>query len=581
MADLLTFQHRPVELLRAPPDATKITEHPLINSLLWTRQIRSAQELDYRLQNLIPFDHLKSVQSAANFLVQALMMQLKVVILGDFDSDGMTSTALMLLGLRALGFKQVDYFIPNRFEHGYGLAPQAVALVLKKRPELVITVDNGIVGFQGVQQLKAANVRVLITDHHLSETQLPNADAVVNPNQTGDTFESKALAGVGVAFYVLLALRAELRKQGWFKVRKEPNLAQFLDLVAIGTMADASYLDYNNRILVMNGLRRMQQGQMQLGLLAVLNTARLDYHQITSEDLVFGIAPRLNAAGRLSDANIVVELLTTPNQLRASQLAQKLEQLNDERRTLSQEMEQQAIVQLSASKSALPAAITLYQPNWHQGISGIVASRIKEKFERPVVIFAKNREGYLKGSARSVANLNIRDSFQQIKQKHPQLIEAFGGHAMAAGITLRPEALSDFISVWNQVVLEKTSKLDVISKPWQLDDYLDPSYLTLETARQLSQLGPWGNGFSEPTFFAPFKVQQVSSIGRHHYRLNLIMLEANVRPFEAILFNASSEQEALLRPQSILKAIFHLNISNYNNQSRLQLVLNQFESDAA
>ncbi len=599
----VTVQQHKIKIWGAPP-ATKqqptLSTHPLIHSILWNRGIRTPNELDYRLERLLPTAGLKQLPVAVELLYQALCQQQQVVVVGDFDSDGITSTALAVLALREFGLQHVHYFIPNRFEHGYGLTPAAVQLVQQQyHPNLIITVDNGIVNFEGAQKAKEAGIRIIITDHHLADASTPPADAIINPNQPGDAFGSKSLTGVGVILYLMLAFRQDLRQRGWFSDQRahnknEPNLAQYLDLVAIGTLADAAVLDYNNRLLIHAGLQRIRRGQTRLGILALLALTKRDASQISGEDIAFAIAPRLNAAGRLSDASLAAELLLTVNQLKAQQLAQQLELLNQQRKRISQEMEQQALTMLQEIKrpgqqqSALPT-IVLYRQGWHQGINGIVASRIKERFTLPTIVFSDAKDGAIKGSARSIAQLNIRESFQQLAQQQPDLIEYFGGHAMAAGIKLQLSKLPHFIDSWGQQVQQMLQALppDQQTGYLEVDDYLDATYLTLDTARQLQALGPWGNGFREPSFLGHFIIQKVDHLGANHLKMQLMLLNnqpsapdfsaqnastpQNTTLFEAVMFGVPAKQQLALQPNSQIYAIFKLAINNYNANQRLQL----------
>ena len=581
----VVINRRQVRVLCTPDDECRLDVHPLINNVLWNRGIRSLDDIDYRLEKLLPMDDLKQLPEAIELLYQAITQQKKVVVVGDFDSDGMTSTALAVLALQELGLESVDYFIPNRFDHGYGLTAVAVELVLSRfEPDLIITVDNGIVNYEGVQLAKDAGVQVLITDHHLANAELPVADAIVNPNQQDDAFGSKHLTGVGVILYLMLAFRKTLRLRGWFSTsgRREPNLAQYLDLVAIGTMADAAVLDYNNRLLVHEGVRRIRSGKTRLGILTILELARRDYSQVCSEDLTFVIAPRLNAAGRLSDAELVVKLLTTVSKPRAQKLANQLEQLNNERKRLSKEMERQAIEmvdEMRRSGERNESALVLYRERWHQGINGIVAARIKEHFAVPTIVFSDSKDGSLKGSARSVDGFDIRESFVQLSQQEPDLIDYFGGHAMAAGISIKLSKLAHFTELWRELVrrtigAEDDRYVGVI----EVDDYLSTDYLNLDTAKLIRQLGPWGNGFVEPSFYGYFLVEGVDRIGDSHLKLRLRLADSE-QFFEAVVFGSTKQQRLVLQPANWVHIIFKLAVNNYGGCDRLQLVVLEVKTD--
>lgn len=556
--------------------------NPLVDQVLYHRGVRSPLELDYRLERLLPADGLSQLPAALEVLTEALNKQQKIVIVGDFDSDGMTSTALAVMGLKDLGFSEVNYFIPNRFEHGYGLSPKVVDLVFERfHPDIIITVDNGIVSFDGVKAAKAKGLKVIITDHHLSSGQLPPADSVINPNQPGDNFQSKHLTGVGVALYLLLALRKKLRQLGHFNGSAGPNLAQYLDLVAIGTMADAAVLDYNNRLLVQEGLRRIRTKKTRLGILALLELARRKPQSLTSEDLVFVIAPRLNAAGRLSDANLAVELLTTLRQPRAQHLAFQIDRLNSDRKIISGAVESEAqelALQLrrAGGEQASWPGMVLYKAGWNQGVSGIVASRLKERFNLPVLVFADSKDGQLKGSGRSVEGIDMYQSFAKLAAKEPGLISFYGGHAMAAGISLPLASLKRFSVLWAKELEGMQSGAASAKDPQQavieVDNYLKPEYLNLENAKLLKSLGPWGNGFEEPTFLGKFNVEQVDRLVSNHFKLKL-KLDSYEPRFEGVIFNASTLDQERLKPKASAKMLFKLFISYYGNQEALQLLV--------
>ena len=426
----------------ANPEGTLAAQqlHPLLARVYTARGICAADELDLGLARLLPPSRLLNAERAAILLADAIAADSRLLIIGDFDADGATSTALAVSVLRSMGAAQVDYLVPNRFDYGYGLTPEIVELAAGRAPDLIITVDNGISSLEGVAAATARGIATLITDHHLAGRELPAADVIVNPNQPGCEFPSKNLAGVGVIFYVMLALRAELRRRGWFEQRTEPNLGHYTDLVALGTVADVVPLDRNNRILVAAGLQRIQAGQARPGIAALLEVASRNPRTVVAADLGFAVGPRINAAGRLDDMSIGIECLLSSDASRASALAMQLHQLNQDRRLIEGDMQAEALRELArlelAEEGEPPVAMTLYQPGWHQGVIGILASRIKDRLHRPTIAFADGDAGQIKGSARSIPGIHIRDILDAVAVRHPGLISKFGGHAMAAGLSL-------------------------------------------------------------------------------------------------------------------------------------------------
>ena len=425
---------------------------PLLTRLYAARGVQSVEELDKGLARLIPYRQLKGIESAVALLVEALEQRQRILFVGDFDADGATASSVGVLGLRMLGAAHVDYLVPNRFEYGYGLTPEIVAVALQRQPDLLVTVDNGISSVEGVAAAKAAGLKVLVTDHHLPGPELPAADAIVNPNQPGCEFPSKSLAGVGVIFYVLLALRARLRELDWFARTglAEPNLAELLDLVALGSVADVVPLDANNRILVHQGLARIRKGFARPGLKAILEVAGKQAARISSTDLGFILGPRLNAAGRLDDMSLGIECLLTDDAALAADMAQQLDALNQDRKAIEQGMQREALAQLKdLPLDSLPFGLCLFEPDWHQGVIGILASRLKERYHRPTIAFADAGDGLLKGSARSIAGFHIRDALDAVAARHPGLISKFGGHAMAAGLSLPQEHFGAFAAAFD------------------------------------------------------------------------------------------------------------------------------------
>lgn len=502
------------------PAALPDTLSPVLRRLYAARGVSAAQ-LSLDLAQLLPPQTLKGIDAAAALLQQALAQQSRIVVAGDYDADGATSTALAVLALRAFGAASVGYVVPDRFKMGYGLSPALAELAAAQGCDLLVTVDNGIASLAGVAHAQALGMQVLVTDHHLPGVALPSAEAIVNPNQPGCAFASKHLAGVGVMFYVLLALRARLRDSGWFATRSEPNLADYLDLVALGTVADVVKLDHNNRVLVQQGLRRIRAGRARPGIAALLQVAGRNTAQIAATDLGFTVGPRINAAGRLDDMRIGIECLLAPTLDAALPLAQQLDAFNRERRSIEHEMKETALLHIETQADAV--GVCLFDADWHEGVVGLVASRIKEKLHRPVIAFARAAEGdLLKGSGRSIAGLHLRDALAAVDAQHPGLIERFGGHAMAAGLTLPASHLDTFRAAFDAVC---TQWLDVsaLEQVIETDGALAADELHIETAQLLEQAGPWGQGFPEPLFEGVFEVLETRALGaqQNHVRYRL------------------------------------------------------------
>jgi len=556
--------------------------HPVLARLYAARAVQHADELDLSLERLLPPNVLKNMDAAVTLLAENLRAGQRILIVADFDADGATSCALAVRALRSMGAHDVRYVVPNRFEYGYGLTPEIVAVAAQQQPDLLITVDNGISSVDGVRAAKTLGMRVLITDHHLPGAELPAADAIVNPNQPGDDFPSKNLAGVGVIFYVMLALRARLRTTGWFVEKNipEPNLAHLLDLVALGTVADVVPLDHNNRILVAQGLKRINQGQTVPGIRALLEIAGRDpgnlgkagLHKnshITASDLGFVVAPRLNAAGRLTDMSLGIECLLTENEAAAFEMAKQLDTLNRERRTIEAGMQEQALEALDKLHldGDLPHGLCLFDESWHQGVIGILASRIKDRVHRPVIAFAKSNDDEIKGSARSVPGLHIRDALDAVAAHHPGLLNKFGGHAMAAGLSLPRAHFETFRSAFAEEVARHLSADDLTGKVLT-DGELLAADMTMELAQSLRAAGPWGQGFPEPLFDGHFEVLGSRVVGEKHLRLTLRQPQG--RSIEAIAFN-----RAALQPSagSRVEAAYRLDINSYQGNQTLQLVI--------
>ncbi len=515
--------------------------HPLLQRIYAHRGITEAWQLESGLSRLHACDGLSGMAAATDLLMHALEHGSRILIVGDFDADGATSTALAMRALRAFGARDAHYLVPNRFEYGYGLTPEIVAVGAGLAPDLLITVDNGVSSVEGVAAAKARGMRVLITDHHLPGAQLPAADAIVNPNVPGDDFPSKTLAGVGVVFYLMLALRTRLRAADWF-VRyglAEPNMARYLDLVALGTVADVVTLDHNNRILVEQGLRRIRAGQCVPAIPALLRFAGRAHERAVASDLGFAAGPRLNAAGRLQDMSIGIECLLCDDEERAAALAGELDELNRKRRVIESEMHGQALVALRVlddlRDDELPYGLCLFDAGWHQGVIGILASRIKERFQRPAIVFADAGEDTLKGSARSVAGLHIRDVLEAMATRNPGLITRYGGHAMAAGLTLPAAHFDAFRTAFELAVRAAITPEQRDSVQYSDGELNDADY-TLEVAQLLRMAGPWGQGFPEPLFEGDFEIVTHRPVGERHLKLK-------VRPrggaclLDAIVFN--------------------------------------------
>ncbi|WP_407277806.1 single-stranded-DNA-specific exonuclease RecJ [Aromatoleum evansii] len=540
--------------------------HPLLARIYAARGISRREELDYSLKALLPPAALKGAREAAELLADAIEAGARMVIVADYDCDGATACAVGVRALRAFG-ADVGYLVPNRFEYGYGLTPAIVELAARMEPDVLITVDNGIASVEGVAAARSYGMATVITDHHLPGDTLPDADVIVNPNQPGCDFPSKSLAGVGVMFYTMLALRAELRERGAFAGRQEPNLGELLDLVALGTVADVVKLDHNNRILVSQGLARMRADRMQPGIRALFSVAGRDATRASTFDMGFGLGPRLNAAGRLSDMSLGIECLITDDMGRALNIAQELDRLNRERRSIEQDMQEGALVRLAEFDPGNCATVSLFEPDWHQGVIGIVAGRIKERLHRPVIAFARGDEGQLKGSGRSIQNLHLRDALDLVSKQHPDLILRFGGHSMAAGLTIRETDYDRFQRVFEETVQSLVAPSD-LTRTLDTDGPLETGYMSLEAARLIEQ-DIWGQGFPAPLFDDVFRVDNQRLLKDKHLKLQLS--KNNVR-FDGIRFNFAEGA-----PQQI-RAAFRLAPNEYNGVTSLQLMLEHFEA---
>lgn len=544
---------------------------PLLKQLYANRGIASSTELDTRTLNLIPGNKLKGMGQACNLLFEALQSNQKIVVVGDFDADGATSTALSILALRALGYTNIDYLIPNRFDYGYGLSPEIVDLAIGKGVELLMTVDNGISSISGVDYAKQRGVKVLITDHHLPGEQVPVADAIVNPNQMGCDFPSKNLAGVGVAFYVMLALRSFLSDKGYFVEEKAPNLASLLDIVALGTVADVVMLDTNNRILVQQGLARIRAGICRPGISALISVSKRNQAQLVASDLGFALGPRLNAAGRLDEMSFGVELLLCDNAERANMLAYELDALNKSRREIEQGMQEEALKtlhNLNLDEKQIPYAICLFDAQWHQGVIGLVASRIKESYYRPTFVFAKASDGEIKASARSIPGIHIRDMLDLVDKRIPGVILKFGGHAMAAGLSLKESDFELFDKTLNLILKEQVAE-DLLNNVTLSDGQLSEQQFNLEQAQELRNAGPWGQGFPAPLFDGSFKLLQQRLVGEKHLKM---VLQIENKAIDAIAFNIDTN----CWPDPSIKNVFctyRLEINEYRGKRTVQMMV--------
>lgn len=557
---------------------------PLLNRILSSRGVTSETEIQYKLGLLEKPSSLKGVDRAVDLLVAALQNQERLLIVGDFDADGATSCALSILVLRAMGFHSVDFLVPNRFEYGYGLTPEIVDVALESKPDIIITVDNGIASIDGVAHANTQGIKVIVTDHHLQGEVLPEAEAIINPNQKACVFPSKNLAGVGVIFYLLSALRAKLRERNWFDDNKikEPNMADYLDLVALGTVADVVPLDHNNRILVHQGIQRVRAGKARPGILALLQVAGKNYQKLTSQDFGFIIGPRLNAAGRLDDISIGIQCLLTDNIDLARELASELDGLNRDRRAIESSMQKEALDSLEAlslDESDLPWGLCLYRESWHQGVVGILASRIKDKIHRPVIAFAKVDDSTIKGSARSIAGLHIRDVLDRIATQNPQVLQKFGGHAMAAGLTLSLDNFTAFSSLFDQVVRDELDH-EQLQETILTDGELESHDFDLGIAHGLQQAGPWGQGFPEPLFDGEFLVVNQRLVGEKHLKLTLALPEKPQQLIDGIAFNINVEEWPAHEVERV-RLVYQLSVNEFRGKETLQLIVRYLEKRIA
>ena len=552
------------------------SQHPLLSRLYISRGVKSESELELSLSELLSFQDLKGIGAAINLLQQALLLQQRILIIGDFDADGATSSALAMKALAGFGARNVGYLVPNRFQFGYGLTPEIVEVAKQKQPDLIVTVDNGISSLEGVAAAKSAGIKVLITDHHLAGSQLPDADAIVNPNQPGCGFAGKNTAGVGVIFYVMIALRAQLRMLNWFEQQllPEPNLADYLDLVALGTVADVVPLDRNNRILVKQGLQRIRGGKSVAGIRALLEVSGREAQTLVASDLGFALGPRLNAAGRLEDMSLGIECLLCDDETLAFAMARELDELNQTRKEIESEMKQQALDSLSEVDIETElVGVCLYNPDWHQGVIGILASRIKDRYHRPTVVFADAGDGEIKGSARSIAGFHIRDALDLLASRYPQLLEKFGGHAMAAGLSIKKTDFQVFAAAFDQVARELLNAEDLAQTVFS-DGVLVSEHRSLEIAQLVRDAGPWGQHFPEPQFEGEFNIVQQRLVGERHLKLKL-RVDDEQQVLDAIAFFVDLEKWPTLATR--LRMVYRMDVNEFRGQRSLQFVVEYME----
>ena len=555
---------------REAPDASQRTLtasglSPVLARVLAARGIKTNNDLDDSLTRLAPLETLKNCHMAGKLLADTIANKANILIVADYDADGATAAAITILFFRSIGVT-VDYFVPNRFEHGYGLTPEIVDIVAARKTDLIITVDNGIASITGVARARELGIKVLITDHHLPGSELPQADCIVNPNQPDDSFASKCIAGVGVMFYVLIALRMELRTRRYFEQEhvKEPNLAELLDLVALGTIADVVPIDKNNRILVAQGLKRIRTGKMNPGIKALLQIARKDPSNARAADFGFAIGPRLNAAGRLTDMKLGIECLISNDIGKATELARELDQLNIERRSIEGEMKDQALRYLENIETKLESGITLFNPQWHSGIVGILASRVKEKFNRPTIAFAPEKDNSLKGSGRSIQGIHLRDVLDILTKMDPSVIDKFGGHAMAAGLTIQAEKLERFTGLFNQIVNEEFNK-NTIDNSIYVDGSLREQDSLTELAHEL-RIQVWGQGFPEPAFKDELHVRAHRLLGDAHTKLR-VSFSSHGEEIDAIRFNFNDAVP------NLINCVYRLDINDFYEHKPAQLII--------
>lgn len=579
---MIEIQRRPEPDLSLLPD----TIHPLLKRIYINRGIRSPDQLEKAAKALHSYQQLGGIEAAVELLFEALKDQRRIIIVGDFDADGATSSALSVLALRMLGSHNVDYLVPNRFEDGYGLSTEVVEQAIELGAEVIMTVDNGVSSIEGVRYAKQQGLQVLVTDHHLPGHELPEVDAMVNPNLQTCAFPSKALAGVGVAFYLMMALCVHMRKTGWFSEQGmvEPKLMELIDLVALGTVADVVPLDENNRILVHQGLQRIRAGKARPGIQALIEVAKRDARRLVASDFGFALGPRINAAGRLDDMSFGVELLLSNNIHAARRMASELDGLNQTRKEIEAGMKQEAMAFCErlqfGENSELPHGLVLFQRDWHQGVIGILASRIKEQFHRPVIAFADGGEGMIKGSCRSIPGLHMRDTLDRIDTQNPGLILKFGGHAMAAGLTIQEQNFERFARLFDLAVKQDLD--DAALKGVVLSDgELKPEEFSMHVAEMLRSGGPWGQAFNEPVFDGEFKVLHQKLVGEKHLKLMLEPLFKG-HPTNIMLDGIAFNVDLRRWPDASVKTVrlaYKLDINEFRGNQSLQLMVEHLEAN--
>ena len=555
--------------------------HPLLQQIYSARGVCSDDQIQTELSGLLTPQSLKGLPEAINLLVTALEQQQRLLVVGDFDADGATSSALAVLALTAMGAESVDFLVPNRFEYGYGLTPEIVEVARQFTPDLIVTVDNGISSIDGVNAANAAGIKVLVTDHHLPGEKLPAAAAIVNPNQPGCAFKSKNLAGVGVIFYLMSALRSALRERQWFQQRNiaEPVMADYLDLVALGTVADVVPLDRNNRILVAQGLRRIRAGKTRPGIKALLLVGNRNADRLVSTDLAFVVGPRLNAAGRLDDMTLGIQCLLTDDDYQAGEIARQMDELNQDRKSIEGSMQREALEALktlNVEEGNMPYGLCLYDANWHQGVIGILASRIKDRYHRPVIVFADADEnGVIKGSARSISGLHIRDALDAVASQHPGLLTKFGGHSMAAGMSLQKDQYPLFIEAFDQEVRRKLSE-ENLQAVLSSDGELAANDFNLELAQTLRDAGPWGQHFPEPLFDGEFILVQQRILKEKHLKMVLAVESHPQLAIDAIAFNVDVLQWANQTIDKV-RVAYKLDINEFRGRQTVQMMVEYIE----
>lgn len=575
------------QIKRREADLAKAAFGPDISELLQrvyvARGLYNDSQTQQELRNLESPGSLKGLEAATKLLVAAMQQQQRVLIVGDFDADGATSCAVAVLALRAMGLEFVDFLVPNRFDYGYGLTPEIVKVARGHRPQLIVTVDNGISSIEGVNAARALGIDVLVTDHHLPGRELPDANAIVNPNQGGCEFPSKNLAGVGVIFYVMSALRASLRELGWFESQglREPNMASFLDLVALGTVADVVPLDENNRILVRQGLQRIRAGRARPGLLALLEVGGRQRQRIVASDLGFAVGPRLNAAGRLDDMSLGIQCLLCDSEEMAREMAMELDDFNRDRKAIESGMQEEALASLAEmsleqGQADLPWGMCLYDPAWHQGVIGILASRIKDRYHRPVIAFADASETEIKGSARSIKGLHIRDALDAVATASPGLLTKFGGHAMAAGMSLEKSRFKEFQKAFDLEVRRQLSQ-DDLQACILSDGELPEMDMNLSVAEQLREAGPWGQHFPEPLFDGEFYLLQQRIVGAKHLKIVVSPDPKGERLIDGIAFNVDLEQWPR-EDVSRVKLAYRLDVNEFRGRQSLQFMIEHLQA---